>query len=598
MTAPKFNVEYPLGETSAAPGEKVIITLQDPGTVETINIPVNVDGTVIQVPVKRRLTTSVVTPVATPYGALEVDNGRIKITLNSATAVPGSGTGGAGQGSGGTQAARLVSQFDLGPTTPVPGWLAAPAGTTGNAFTHVIPGLSQVDQDGLYGPLSIPMTLAAGRWAIYIYTVEDNFTATGQRVFDVMLNGAAGPIVVDRGVDIFARVGKNVLCTLGPYVIDSVGTVTLTMPETTDHGCLTSMVANPVASTVALSPVAPLTPVVVTPPTVPTGSTAVAQTKLYNHSGGSRVTNFDAFETYLGRAVAGASVNFAVSDSGTMKSGCWKLFLDTTDPWYQQQKYLTRGLKMLISCPLAFGSFVDTSTAADRAVVKARLDSVAAGQYDADYIYCANAVVNGGYPNAGFRLGWEGDGTWMPWSAPGSEASFIAAYRHIHDVLRSVSPGFTFDLCGTAGYLENIGDLWYPGDAYVDSISIDFYDQGLYLPYNSSTGTWTNQATAWTTGILPHLQFHRDYAFRHGKPLGYGEWAVSGGGYQFPTNHGGDNVTFIQNFHDWLNQLPATGPASVLYHAYFNEDPTTDGPHTIYSGSFPNAATRFKSIFA
>ena len=51
------------------------------------------------------------------------------------------------------------------------------------------------------------------------------------------------------------------------------------------------------------------------------------------------------------------------------------------------------------------------------------------------------------------RLGWEFDGNWMPWSAAGNEALWVQAYRHVHDVFKSIIPNARFDWTGDVGWM-------------------------------------------------------------------------------------------------------------------------------------------------
>ena len=63
----------------------------------------------------------------------------------------------------------------------------------------------------------------------------------------------------------------------------------------------------------------------------------------------------------------------------------------------------------------------------------------ATGAYNSSYVTLAQTLVAGGQANAYLRLGWEFDGSWMPWAAttPNAEAEFrlvLPADRHRHAV--------------------------------------------------------------------------------------------------------------------------------------------------------------------
>ncbi len=47
--------------------------------------------------------------------------------------------------------------------------------------------------------------------------------------------------------------------------------------------------------------------------------------------------------------------------------------------------------------------------------------------------------------------------------------------------------------------------------------------------------------------------------------------------------------------YDWMHDLPNTGPGSLAYQAYFNEDQAHDGLHRL--DAFPNSRIRFAQLF-
>ena len=249
------------------------------------------------------------------------------------------------------------------------------------------------------------------------------------------------------------------------------------------------------------------------------------------------------------------------------------------------------------SVPVAFGNFLDTATAVGQATARNQLQATVNGTSDASYLRAAQYLKSGGFGNAVIRLGWEFDGGWMPWSSPGNQALFITAYKHVHDIFKSVSSGFLFDWNGSSGYLQGqVGA--YPGDAYVDIVGLDVYDKGMggATAWNSTTKAWSNPAAAWAK-VLPNLQDQKAFAVAHGKRVSFPEWALTGVSPTAPNNVGGDDPTFIQGMYDWIHALPATGPGSLVYQSYFNED-TPDGNHRINVGYFPNASARYRALFS
>ncbi len=157
--------------------------------------------------------------------------------------------------------------------------------------------------------------------------------------------------------------------------------------------------------------------------------------------------------------------------------------------------------KFVLGVPLAFKSQPN------------RLVDTLNGVNDASFRAVATQLVAAGYPDAILRLGWEFDGDWMPWSAPGREANFIAAFRHVHDVFKSVSSGFRYDFNGATG-VDGWKTTWaksYPGDAYVDIIGGDAYDRG----------------PAVLSRLPGALKAQRDMAIAHGKQISFPEWGLA-----------------------------------------------------------------------
>jgi hypothetical protein len=256
---------------------------------------------------------------------------------------------------------------------------------------------------------------------------------------------------------------------------------------------------------------------------------------------------------------------------------------------------------MVVSVPLAFGGFTPT-----QAVAKDGLEMAAEGKYDLAYRYLAHSMVSAGYPDSIIRLGWEFDGNWMPWTAQGNAAAYVAAYRHVHDVLAAVSPGFRFDWTSAGGYesVPRAGTYqwqgamdWtdaYPGDAYVDIVGVDLYDENQGQAYDQSTGTWKDPAAVWRYESTP-LTVVRDFAIAHYKQVSYPEWGLSDGGSVAAGDNGGDNPAFVQGMADWFASLPRTGPGSLAYQSYFQGTTQTDGIHAI--GHFPKSYRLFRTLF-
>jgi hypothetical protein len=182
----------------------------------------------------------------------------------------------------------------------------------------------------------------------------------------------------------------------------------------------------------------------------------------------------------------------------------------------------------------------------------------AAGAYDSYFLQLAQDMVAGGQGSSIIRPGWEFNGGWFPWAANGQAAAFVGYWQQIVNTMRSV-PGqdFTFEWNPTAGDL-GVGNLanYYPGNAYVDYIGLDLYDQAW--------ATYPGIASQWNTYLTePYgLDWLASFAAWAGKPITLPEWGLgegpgnAGGVVSDPGNEvsGGDDPAFINDMAQWIDQ--------------------------------------------
>ena len=173
----------------------------------------------------------------------------------------------------------------------------------------------------------------------------------------------------------------------------------------------------------------------------------------------------------------------------------------------------------------------------------------ATGAFNSYYVTLAQTLVAGGLSNAYLRLGWEFDGSWMPWAAttPSAEASFASYFQQIVTAMRSVSgEQFRFVWNPDAGAFTQSGysvAAAYPGNAYVDVIGLDAYDQSWAVPQTP--------ANAWASTDLPALTAAQQFASSNGKPLAFGEWGVA----IRSDGHGlGDDPYFVNQMVSWMQR--------------------------------------------
>ena len=205
------------------------------------------------------------------------------------------------------------------------------------------------------------------------------------------------------------------------------------------------------------------------------------------------------------------------------------------------------------------------------------LADVAAGLHDSSFLSVARSLVTYNWGHSVVRLGWEFNGGWMPWAADQNPAAYVAAYRHVVALMRSV-PGaeFTFDWCTSWGPNSTAPDSVYPGDDVVDIIGMDVYNR-YYSPADSNPqNRWQMFLTA------PYgLNWLVSFAALHGKSIsipewGTGEWTVNDGGVG-----GGDDSLFVTSMTAFMESN------SALYSDYWDinasgyNSEVSDGEHAL-----------------
>ncbi len=308
----------------------------------------------------------------------------------------------------------------------------------------------------------------------------------------------------------------------------------------------------------------------------PVSGAAASRFGLY--PGYAGVAQLRSLETFVGHP-ANYVVQFADIHEAAFTSSVWG---EVTKAGAFQT--LARQITLVESIPLAFGDFLPPG-AAGRATARANLQATVDGAHDAEYRVAANYLRNGGYPDAIIRLGWEFDGDWMPWSAPGNEALWIDAYRHVADIFRSVSSVVPLRL-ERQRRIPPERPRRLPGRQLRRRRRPRRVRQGPVHglgPGRPRVGSIRCRRSG-SSGTTSPTQ--RDFAIAHGKPVSFPEWALTGVDGNVTSNVGGDDPTFIQGMSDWINGLPANGPGSLSYQSYFNED-TEDGHHRIDANYFP-----------
>lgn len=158
-------------------------------------------------------------------------------------------------------------------------------------------------------------------------------------------------------------------------------------------------------------------------------------------------------------------------------------------------------------------------------------------------------------PSTVIRLGHEMNANWYPWGTRAADAmtqaSNQAAYRGAWakavPAIKAICPNVLFELCYNVGQ----GQLaeHYPGDQYVDIVSMDMYDG-----YNGTATTTAKFIAAQRASGFAEIGA---LANQHGKKFAVAEWGVSS-----------DNPFFIHAMHDALTALDTQYPHIVHHDSY------------------------------
>lgn len=307
----------------------------------------------------------------------------------------------------------------------------------------------------------------------------------------------------------------------------------------------------------------------------------------------------DAYSAWLGRQVDLAEA-FAPGDTWDDVEGrSWQL--GSWSAWVSARP----GRRLVLTVPILPGPVDGRGpTKGSGAGEPVSLERGAAGAYDAHFVTLARRLTAHQLGESTLRLGHEFNGAWYTWRAKGKEAAFAAYWRRIVSAMRSV-PGHNlqFDWNPSVGYLGMRPELAWPGDAYVDTVGVNVYDQswsaGTYpVPSDASVDEKRRRRQLVWSQILDGiygLRFWQSFAVQHSKHLSIPEWALTS---RHDGRGGGDNPEFIASMWRFI-QDPAN---RVVYHVYFDYM-AGDGGHQLsshegFATPFPAAASAYKQLVA
>jgi hypothetical protein len=209
----------------------------------------------------------------------------------------------------------------------------------------------------------------------------------------------------------------------------------------------------------------------------------------------------------------------------------------------------------------------------------------ATGAYDSNFATLAQHLVSQGLSNAILRLGWEFNGGWYGWKVQSvtDASNFTGFWRHIVTTMRSVSgQNFAFlwdpNDNGSTNYTP---DQAYPGDAYVDYVGVDLYDNCWCTPQTPQNAWATDLSFSWG------LNWLAGFAPAHNKPIALPEWSVD---YRSDGHGLGDDPYFIHSLATWI------AAQNTAFTCIFSFD-TANQRNNINDGRFRKAKAAFRQDF-
>ncbi len=275
-------------------------------------------------------------------------------------------------------------------------------------------------------------------------------------------------------------------------------------------------------------------------------------------NGANGAARLPAFEQWLGREPAQVLDFFAYDSWASLQS----------DAAWTCASWRGPGLRPLVrqvclSVPLT--------------IQGATLAEVADGRRDAVFLAVGRSMVASGWGGAIVRLGWEFNGSWMPWAAASDPKAYVAAYRRVVQDLRSTQGAhFTFDWCCAWGRNQIAPDTVYPGDDVVDIVGMDLYTRS-YNPFTRDPGRRWRLMESASYGLDWLVAFSRA---RH-KQLSIPEWGTGEALTPDGGVGGGDDALFVENMANFLESSGAAYSDYWDFHAPDYDASVSDGQHPL-----------------
>ncbi|BET50052.1 glycosyl hydrolase [Kitasatospora aureofaciens] len=158
----------------------------------------------------------------------------------------------------------------------------------------------------------------------------------------------------------------------------------------------------------------------------------------------------------------------------------------------------------------------------------------AAGRFDHHFRALAERLVALKVPDTVLVLGWEMNGTTYTHRCGPDPEAWKTYWNRIVTTMRAVpSQKFRFDFAPSRGRDAVPWTQCYPGDATVDIVGMDSYDQPRGMSFDEQVKE-------------PYgLQAHVDFAKAHDKPVSYPEWGLF---------RNGDNAAYMRRMLAWMDE--------------------------------------------
>ncbi len=222
---------------------------------------------------------------------------------------------------------------------------------------------------------------------------------------------------------------------------------------------------------------------------------------------------FNSFVTTMGGAkpvTMNAFVDFSKDPSTWAANAGW-----TAWSWTQSPVVKT-GIKPVIGIPMSDNNHWEGNAAGS--TNDDFFKGIINGTYDSAYKGVVDAWANAGFKTMDLRLGYEMNGTFMPWfmgSDAGTQADWKKAFQHLSTLMRDEAKavGATVKIewnPNSQGWSSQPVVNSYPGDEYVDTVSVDTYSpvwpNGLYN-WAKNDGSYNANATEWAADPVNRAHF-------------------------------------------------------------------------------------------